>query len=497
MTNELNLEKGKSNAQNQLTNELQQGERAKFLNCSLILSQTITEKKQVDEELKITKQSLTAGQSENAQAVIELNNLRTRLETLESKSSIQEDHLRTKRRVGDTILGDLKNICKTINENLKTTIENLNFEFGRTSGTSRSKRKVSSAHWMAGAGLAWNAWNYGKSENQKKNAVEHLVKRSYEEFLRFVQTQSKFNSESSQMIRSNNVNLERLNVVARENSESWATLAAHFNQLQDFSQTNRVIVAMHHDLNTIQRLIVAATMQNTVKTRILESQAILRNGYLPSDFVNTSELKKIIREVGQGLAPDLRLAFGEEDVLNYYDLPIASVSTRGNQPIITIRLLVVRIDRKHFEFDMHKLQGYPFRCWSSKMCSVNDTYRVQLNDDIVFTKRGKVERTYLRKSLECMKHFDSRMCWIADEEISNRVDPCLSEILNNRTLTSCAFLTTSEKVEPIKAGHMLYESRMINSTLIVSRNATWTSESELNANLQQNLPRVKACFGEL
>ena len=109
---------------------------------------------------------------------------------------------------------------------------------------------------------------------------------------------------------------------------------------------------------------MAFMQQNAIRSRIVESFAILQSGLIPTDFVGKSELERILSEVETQIKPELKLAFGQDNVKTLYNLPIANPAMLGDQTFIEIRLPLVRRDRKQFEFDMISLKSYPFLCLS-------------------------------------------------------------------------------------------------------------------------------------
>lgn len=216
------------------------------------------------------------------------------------------------------------------------------------------------------ASILSNGWNTRAISNSGKE-FETIVSREYEEYVKFVNMQSNFNQDVRTITLSNGENLEKLPKAQKENVEAFKGLEKTLSKLQDFSLGNRLVLNFYVDVTSIQRILMALMQNNSIKTRLLESFALLERGILPKDFIQEKNLKDILGEAKKYLGEDRKFAFIADNLEIYYKLPLSNSLTKNNETYIEVRIPVVNKCRETSDFEMLYLRNHPVTCWNASI----------------------------------------------------------------------------------------------------------------------------------
>lgn len=444
-------------------------------------------------ELKKTKNSSEILESEFISKLQALNQ-----DFYDFKNAYEEAD-RNRRSLFEEIDVDLKKVCKAVNNNLANVIRDLQNEDEVLSKAENSKAKRG-VQFAAGSLLnfIWNGWN-SKSILDSDRQFEIVINKQYDEYLKFAQLQSTFNTDMRTITLGNEVSLKKLMEAQKQNVETFKGLDKALSKLQDFSLANRLTLSFYIDVTNIQRLLMSLIQNNNVKTRVLESFALLRQGILPKDFISSEALVNVLNESKKYLN-GRKLAFESNNLLPYYNLPLANPSFENGKIYIELRIPVVNSNRNNFEFDMLSVKPHPITCWNSSFCNEKKNHLLALSDNVALINQNEMRATLKKTDLECFLAFSNKQCWIKSNEEALYKDTCIEAILmNNQTkaLHSCTFKETERAVSPIRSGGETFsfiseknEVSIIRKSAGLSKEDRKESESFSAKLLIQTLERV-------
>ena len=259
---------------------------------------------------------------------------------------------RQKRSFSTGMRATLEEYCDKVNAEFEKIGNEINKEVGAvSSGLSRAKRgagaggilKTAVAQWT-GQGILWGALGANTlldiSEWQtRKNAdtlLEVKINKSYSEFVDFAAETRSMQSQNSDALKALTNNLFELGAHFTTQTQELKVLVEKLKTMQTFEADTRLWVYFMMDVQTVQRFITDYLQKLMKRTRLMESLERLRSGYIPKDIVTEDLLKSYLRSVSYTLPKGSKLAFSDEKLNQYYQLPLASIVKEND----TVKMLV-------------------------------------------------------------------------------------------------------------------------------------------------------------
>lgn len=143
-----------------------------------------------------------------------------------------------------------------------------------------------------------------------------------------------------------------------------------------------------------------------------------------------------------------------------------------NKKLIEIRIPTVNTNSQPIKYQLKKLRTCAVKCWDKNKCDEKENYELKLNHNIIFVdQNNQMSYTSNLNDLECMLHFDHKLCWIKEAEEHDYYDQCLKSIYEkNEYMDSCKFIKTSMKAITLKLDQdRMYETFRDQEGLLIGR----------------------------
>lgn len=281
--------------------------------------------------------------------------------------------------------------------------------------------------------------------------MQTQVNYNYDEFVKERNILSKISQDIIKRQRVLKTDIEKLDDMINRSTNDAKVLANEVKKVDEKTVANKVWILFHTDLLNVQRAISGLIQETNIRTRLLESMAVLRSGYIPIDFIGVEKLKQILKEI-KDLNPNRKLAFSEQELNLYYNYPMASLSMVNDAKYIELIVPLVNKDNENYSFRIKKLKTYPFKCVDAAVCSKNLTYEMHLNDEMLLfpsnSTNSSIPFSTKFSNMECIHQFDNKICWMVESDVELTTDPCIKSVYNKTiSLDFCDIRNSSRQVK--------------------------------------------------
>jgi hypothetical protein len=291
----------------------------------------------------------------------------------------------------------------------------------------------------------------GQEVNKRENEISILrdsIVTHYGEYLQHAKTVSEWSVKANTELASVNNNLDSLNKFAKNATADFQNIVEQINKVEDYSLASRVWIIFYADLQRMQRLMINYVQQNGIRSRILESMAILRSGILPMDFINQTSLRSLLNKVQEQLPANQQLLFKEDQLINYYNYPFSNLHMENGDKFIEIMVPIINRESITTAFQLNKVHYYPFRCWNNTACEENKSYQINNQHNVLFRRYDQILYSTRASELECIGQFERKVCFKVENEENMSLDECLESIYK-KELPKCKFQQLSKPAKDL------------------------------------------------
>lgn len=387
-----------------------------------------------------------------------IGTLRNEVETLK----------RVKRQFSESMREAIESHCTQVNSELERLNQEINKERKTVNeGLSKKKRGIAqfltagSAQWVTqgvlaasvGANYALDAseWSVRKTADAQ---LDFKLNKSYTEFLEFAKETRSMQSKEMNIIKQLDTNLYNVNAHLANQTNEFKTLVDKLQHMKTYEADTRLWVYFLMDVQTVQRSVTSYLQQLMKRTRLMESLEFLRTGYIPKDIINSKILESYLRGIANDLPKHLKLAFPIPDKLDlYFQHPLASLVIENKEPTIIISVPTIDQSATIKWFQLVKVLSHPFRCWDERHCKRDETFELNLKENVVFFDQKQPSFSAKFSSLECFGKFDRKVCWLTNRKDNLVLEDCLSDLYNQRNESiKCRVEETNKPVSIVKSG---------------------------------------------
>ena len=402
----------------------------------------------------------------------------------------KQNEARKRRNVQEKLGLNIYNYCEQVNSKIQDILVNIENENARLNKGIK-KRSAQAININTGkGGMLDTIWKIAStagivyeyfSRKRDQGTIDSTIRRNYEEFLETTKLNLKMDGELNTITKYVDKNLEDLNIFMKNTSSTIKELMENIDEIKDYTIANRVWIVFYEELMNLQRMMMNELQRGMVKSRIIQALTTLRSGMLPMDFISIGELQNLLIKTEKQLPSNLRLAFNESEALMYYQYPLTRLNYINGRKYIVINLPVIEASKENEKYELNKMRAHPTQCLDKNICDGNKKYVLELKEPYVFTIGNQLVHTTSKEEIECLGHFNNKMCWTFGQE---KVDNCLDSILNRRSIENCKM--KEDRSPPMNSYQEEYYQTMYDQAgILVGQVKNEAKEITTNITLQQ------------